>query len=82
MSGAGRCEKCSKICTGKQFIKEWIKLRDDRKKELDEIIEYYVSHNISSEEYSEYKEYQHILYEFNLYQDGIDKINEKCSEGE
>ncbi len=82
MSGAGKCEKCSKICTGKQFIEEWIKLRDDRKRELDEIIEYYNVKNISVEEYSEYKEYKHILYEFNLYQDTIDKINLKCNEGE
>lgn len=80
-SGASACEKCPRICTGKQFIQEWIKLRDDRKRELNELVEYYSKNNITIEEYSEYKEYQHILYEFNLYQDAIDKINEKCSEG-
>ncbi|WP_297632894.1 site-specific integrase [uncultured Clostridium sp.] len=80
-SGASACEKCPKICTGKQFIQEWINLRDDRKRELNELVEYYIKNNIPKEEYLEYKEYQHIFYEFNLYQDAIDKINEKCSEG-
>ncbi|MDZ4954506.1 tyrosine-type recombinase/integrase [Clostridium perfringens] len=81
-SGASACEKCPRICTGKAFISEWKKLRDDRKRELNNLTEYYNKHNISIEEYCEYKEYQHILYELNLYQDAIDKINEKCNEGE
>lgn len=80
-NGASRCEKCSRICTGKQFLSEWIKLRDDRERELIELIEYYSKHNIPSEEYSEYKEYQHIVYELNLYKDTIEKINGKCMEG-
>lgn len=80
-SGASRCEKCSRICTGKQFVSEWVKLRDDRQRELNDLTEYYSKLNISIEEYSEYKEYQYILYEFNLYQDAIDKINGNCSEG-
>lgn len=81
-SGASVCEKCPRICTGKPFISEWIKLRDDRKRELNDLIEYYSKNNISTGEYSEYKEYKHILYEFKLYQEAIDKINEKCNEGE
>ncbi len=80
-AGASVCEKCSRICTGKQFLSEWIKLRDDRQREIDELIVYYSKHNISTEEYAEYKEYQHILYELKLYKDAIDKINEKCNEG-
>lgn len=80
-SGASTCEKCPKICTGKPFVQEWIKLRDARQNELNDYVEHYKKNNIKEDEYCEYKAYQHILYELNLYQDAIDKINDKCNGG-
>lgn len=72
--GASSCEKCSKICTGKYYLPEWIKLRNDREREIKELENYYIKSDIKSDKYKEYKEYQSLVYDFNLYKDAISKI--------
>lgn len=71
-----KCSTCSKICTGSDFLQEWIELRDDRQREINELKEYYHQNRISPEEYEEYKEFKSLVYELNLYENTIIKIRE------
>lgn len=72
--GNSNCAKCSKMCTGKQFLDEWIRLRDSSKHTVIELKKFYHKKNITEEEYKNFKEYEIEADNLKLYQDVIDKL--------
>lgn len=72
--GNSNCAKCSKMCTGKQFLDEWIVLRDSSKHTVIELEKFYCQKNITEEEYKNFKEYQIEADNFKFYQDVINKL--------
>lgn len=70
--GNSNCAKCSKMCTGKQFLDEWTRLRDSSKHTVIELERFYHEKNITEEEYKNFKEYEIEADNLKLYQDVID----------
>ena len=66
------CADCEKLCTGKQYLSYWLKLRSSQKNMIDEFIQFYEGKHIY--DYQNYREYERELYLLNCYENVVNKI--------
>lgn len=76
--GKSNCATCKNLCTGVQYLDEWIKLRDSQQSVVDELLRIYQRENII--DFEGYREYQQEKYFLDSYQDVIDNIQKAQGE--
>lgn len=84
LTGKTHCATCANLCTGPQYLKEWIRLKDSQKIIVDGLLDLYKKENIT--DYRDFKEYQAEMYLLSIYEDVINNIKSKivqtsCREG-
>ncbi len=66
------CATCNCLCTGPDYLDQWITMRDQQQQQLNLLLNIYTAKGYRN--YDEFPEFKRILHLRNSYQDVIDKI--------